>query len=117
MQIKLKHFLLFGAVLGLMSCKPPGTSEIQVQAIGPFKVGSHAIDFKVSSPLSTARLDLEGNMNMSGMKPAFGSARLISEGLYRSENLVFDMAGDWILTVKANEKGKVLTSQLPILVK
>jgi hypothetical protein len=117
MSTTLKHSLLFGAALFLMSCKPSGPQDIKIQAVGNFKVGSQNIDFVVTSPLTDETLELEGNMNMGGMKPAFGLARRIGDGLYRANNFSFDMAGDWILTVKALEQGKTITSQIAILVK
>ncbi len=116
-SITLKHTLLLGTALFLMSCKPSGPQEIKIHAVGNFKVGSQNIDFVVDSPLTDTTLELEGNMSMSGMKPAFGVARRIGDGLYRADNFSFDMAGDWILTVKALEQGKTLISQIAVLVK
>lgn len=117
MPVTLKHSLLFGTALFLMSCKPSGPQDIKIQTVGSFKVGTQNIDFIVNSPLTDTTLELEGNMNMGGMKPAFGVARRIGNGLYRADNFSFDMAGDWILTVKALEQGKTLTSQIAVLVK
>jgi hypothetical protein len=51
------------------------------------------------TPVTGARLRLEGNMSHAGMAPVFADANEIEPGRYRS-NLELSMAGDWYVSVR-----------------
>jgi YtkA-like len=66
----------------------------------PIRVGNEVITFRLAkhdgSPLSGARVQLEGDMNHPGMAPVFNDAIEISPGNYRGL-LNFTMGGDWVV--------------------
>ena len=51
------------------------------------------------TPVTGARLKLEGNMSHAGMAPAFADANEIEAGRYRS-TMELSMAGDWYVSVR-----------------
>lgn len=101
------------------SCHPPKTqSDIDAIPIGTYQVNkSRDLSLEVRTPLSDTTLEIEANMNMAGMTPIHGVAHKISKNLYRAKDFKFDMSGEWILTIKATNKGKTLSSELKLQVK
>lgn len=49
-------------------------------------------------PVSSARVQLEGNMTHPGMSPVSAEAKEIAPGNYRGD-LELTMAGDWVVLV------------------
>jgi hypothetical protein len=86
-------------------CSKPNqeSSEINFQyeiQPNPPHVGSNTFVVKLAekndSPLSGARVSLEGDMSHAGMSPALSALNEVGAGTYRGE-LTLGMRGDWIL--------------------
>ena len=66
------------------------------------------------TPVSAARLNLEGNMSHAGMAPVFAEAKETSPGRYQS-SIELSMAGDWNIAVHATlSDGRKLDHQFEI---
>ena len=57
-----------------------------------------------------AEVEVTGDMTHAGMVPVVVQAEERADGSYRADDFVFDMAGDWIVTVEARleDGGRVL---------
>lgn len=67
----------------------------------PLHVGRAGITLSLhdaSTPVTGARITLEGDMSHPGMSPVFGEARELVPGSYHG-NIDLAMAGDWVLVV------------------
>ena len=66
------------------------------------RVGQVTITLKLTdasvTPVTGARIRLEGNMSHPGMVPVFADAREIGPGRYQA-NMELSMAGDWYVLV------------------
>ncbi len=69
---------------------------------------------KSSTPISGARVRIEGDMSHPGMQPIFGNAVESAPGKYEAP-LTFTMPGDWYLEVRATlSDGRTVKSQVPV---
>lgn len=108
---------LFSVIL-LVGCKPPTNNEIGAKVLSTdLKVGSNTLEIETNPNLKDETLQLEANMNMTGHGSPTGVAKRVSAGRYQLEGFEFNMAGDWILSVEAEEDGKVKKADVPIVVK
>jgi hypothetical protein len=103
----------FGAVLlcagfFLTGCQrrpepQPGFSVEHEITPHPPRVGTATVTLRVAdatgTPVSGARVHLEGNMTHAGMRPVFGEATELAPGRYQS-TLEFTMGGDWVVLVR-----------------
>ena len=71
----------------------------QPPRVGPLTIVLRLTD-AAGTPVTGARLKLEGNMSHAGMVPVFADARETEPGRYRS-TLELSMAGDWYILVTA----------------
>ncbi len=53
------------------------------------------------TPLSDARVTVEGTMSHAGMVPVLDTAEAVAPGQYAVDDFRFTMAGDWILILEA----------------
>ena len=83
----------------------------------PPRVGQVAITVRVTAsgtPITRARITMEGNMSHAGMVPVFAEATEIDAGRYRA-NMDLGMAGDWLVLVHATlADGRKLERQFEI---
>lgn len=98
-------------VLVAGGCRPPGERGSD----GPYQVTVHlseasqrvgpaTIEVELlhdGAPADGARVRVTGDMTHAGMVPVIDDAVPLGGGRYRTRAFVFDMAGDWILTVDA----------------
>jgi len=73
-----------------ISPTPPG--------VGPARLMITLHD-TAGTPVSGARIQVEGNMSHAGMVPVVDTANMSEPGHYLVRSFPFNMAGDWILTV------------------
>ena len=82
-----------GPQVSLVSTSPSpptlGTVEITI-----------ALASATGQPISGAKLRLEADMAMAGMKPETGDLTDLGNGRYQSHGFAFSMGGSWILTVQ-----------------
>lgn len=116
------------ALFGLVACKPPeprsGTSNtqdstaaaIQMRTVGQVSTSGFALEVDVTgaaASLRGAEARVFGEMSHPGMPRLTWPAIEVEPGLYRVENLVPDMAGDWILTAELQPAdGAKVTTEL-----
>lgn len=83
----------------------------------PPRVGQVTITLRVTAsgtPITRARITMEGNMSHAGMVPVFAEATEIDAGRYRA-NMDLGMAGDWLVLVHATlADGRKLERQFEI---
>ena len=84
----------------------------------PPRVGQVAITLRMTAasgtPITKARIRLEGNMSHAGMVPVFADATEIDAGRYRA-TMDLSMAGDWLVLVQATlADGRKLERQFEI---
>jgi hypothetical protein len=80
--------------------KPPDIAFEHKIAPDPPRIGSATVTLKLADsagkPINGARINLEGNMSHSGMRPVFSEAREMESGRYEAP-LEFTMRGDWFI--------------------
>ena len=91
------------------------THEILPQ---PPRVGSASVSIDLTdrdgSPISGAKINVEGNMTHPGMAGVEGEAHEIGSGHYVA-SLTFSMGGDWVLNVHGRlADGRTLTRQFDV---
>jgi hypothetical protein len=83
----------------------------------PPRVGQVAITLRMTAsgtPITRARITMEGNMSHAGMAPVFTEAMEIDAGRYRA-TMDLAMAGDWLVLVHATlADGRKLERQFEI---
>jgi hypothetical protein len=57
------------------------------------------------NPIRVNRLEVEGNMNHAGMRPAFAQLNEVEPGRYAG-SIEFSMAGDWFLLLSGEVPGE-----------
>ncbi len=97
----------------LASCRPPdaGSSARGASASDPVAitielpedpaVGPATISVRVDRDgvaVEGAAVEITGDMTHAGMVPVIRAAVEAAPGVYRADDVVFDMAGDWIVT-------------------
>ncbi|HLM24407.1 MAG TPA: FixH family protein [Pyrinomonadaceae bacterium] len=114
-------FVLFVMLLAFAcqkTAKPPDIT-LQYEIVPqPPRVGTVIINLKLTdrngTPVSGARVDLEGNMSHAGMSPVNREAKEIETGKY-SGTLQLPMAGDWIVLVHITlSDGQKLQRQIEV---
>lgn len=105
--------LVLSLTVLLASCRPPdaGSSTSGTAAGDPVSVAIELPDDIAVGPASVvvrvdrdgvgvegAEVEVTGDMTHAGMVPVVGAAAETSPGVYRADDMVFDMAGDWIVT-------------------
>jgi YtkA-like len=110
----MKFFLL---ILVLVACKPPDPNAMQVKLetiIPPSGIGKTSLVFKLEkdgTPITSAIVSVENTMTHAGMIPITRPAQEIGNGKYQVQQLEFQMAGDYVLTMTAKKEGRILTGE------
>ena len=108
--------------LALVAC-PRQENKLQVTQetnIPPSGVGPTRFGFKLEhagEPVLGAEVEVENNMTHPGMVPTVRKAQEIGGGRYEAQNLEFQMAGDYVVTVTAKKDGKTMTGETRFSVK
>jgi len=107
--------LVLSLTVLLASCRPPDSGASARGAAGSDPVAitiELPADPAVGPATVTVRLDrdgvavegaeveITGDMTHAGMVPVIRAAGEATPGVYRADDVVFDMAGDWIVTAE-----------------
>jgi hypothetical protein len=101
----------------LVACKPPDPNAMQVKLetiIPPSGIGKTSLVFKLEKddkPVMGATVSVENTMTHAGMIPVTRPAQEIGNGKYQVQQLEFQMAGDYVLTMTAKKEGRILTGE------
>jgi hypothetical protein len=105
--------LLVGIAL-VAGCRPKeAASDFNTQVTVSFDPNPPAVGvtgLKVTladadgKPVRLGHIDVEGNMNHAGMKPAFGRLDEVEPGHYTGK-IEFTMGGDWFLLLTGQREG------------
>jgi YtkA-like len=101
----------------LNACKPPDPNAMQVKLetiIPPSGIGKTSLVFKLEkdeNPITDAIVSVENTMTHAGMIPVTRPAQEIGNGKYQVQQLEFQMAGDYVLTMTAKKEGRILTGE------
>lgn len=97
-------------VLALAACKPrehangdPRRTIAVALLESPPRIGPAVVEVRPQldgAPVTGATVRVVGDMTHAGMVPVVAAAVDVGGGVYRTEGFVFDMAGDWALTVE-----------------
>jgi YtkA-like len=102
----------------LTACKPPDPNAMQVKletTIPPSGIGKTSLVFKLEKddkPVTGATVSVENTMTHAGMIPITRPAQEIADGKYQVQQLEFQMAGDYVLTMTAKKEGRILTGEV-----
>jgi hypothetical protein len=102
----------------LTACKPPDLNAMQVKletTIPPSGIGKTSLVFKLEKddkPVTGATVSVENTMTHAGMIPITRPAQEIGDGKYQVQQLEFQMAGDYVLTMTAKKEGRILTGEV-----
>ncbi len=105
----------------LVGCRPPDTEQVangaETQggvrvslelpaelAVGPAEVRVYLLGGD-NEAVSGASVTVTGTMTHAGMEPVITKAVLAEEGLYRTKDFNFNMAGDWLLEAEVTLPG------------
>jgi hypothetical protein len=105
-------------ILVLVACKPPDPNAMQVKLetiIPPSGIGKTSLVFKLEKddkPVTSATVSVENTMTHAGMIPVTRPAQEIGDGKYQVQQLEFQMAGDYVLTMTAKKEGRILTGEV-----
>jgi YtkA-like len=111
-------FVLVIFVSLLTACKPPDPNAMQVKletTIPPSGIGKTSLVFKLEKdgePVTGATVGVENTMTHAGMIPVTRPAQEIGNGKYQVQQLEFQMAGDYVLTMTAKKEGRILTGEV-----
>ena len=103
------YIVLSACLLFAQACRQKSVSVVDVNLTHeispqPPRVGPVAVTLKITrvsgTPVTGARIAIEGNMSHAGMTPVFADAKETGDGSYRA-TLDFSMAGDWSVLVHA----------------
>jgi YtkA-like len=101
----------------LVACKPSDPNAMQVKletTIPPSGIGKTSLVFKLEKddkPVTGATVSVENTMTHAGMIPVTRPAQEIGNGKYQVQQLEFQMAGDYVLTMTAKKEGRILTGE------
>jgi YtkA-like len=110
-------FVLVIIVALLTACKPSDPNSMQVKLetiIPPSGIGKTSLAFSLEhegKPVTGAIVSVENTMTHAGMIPVTRPAQEIGNGKYQVQQLEFQMAGDYVLTMTAKKEGRILTGE------
>jgi YtkA-like len=110
-------FVLVILISLLVACKPPDPNAMQVKletTIPPSGIGKTSLVFRLEKdgdPITNAIVSVENTMTHAGMVPVTRPAQEIGNGKYQVQQLEFQMAGDYVLTMTAKKEGRILTGE------
>ncbi len=125
------RFLFIGLLTLLVGCRPPDTagggsaanSTVRVRLeppsdpkVGPTEVRVYLLGAD-NQGIAGAVVSVTGTMTHAGMTPIVSGTVQAEDGLYRTQEFTFDMAGDWLLEAEATlPDGSSASDELPLTV-
>jgi hypothetical protein len=101
--------LFVALALALAACEPPseGAADprrpIEVSLLErPAQVGPAVVEVRPrldGAAVAGATVRVVGDMTHAGMVPVVADATDVGGGVYRTRDFLFDMAGDWVVSV------------------
>jgi hypothetical protein len=95
--------------LALVACDPPSEGDadprrpIAVALLeAPARVGPAVVEVRPQldgAAVAGATVRVVGDMTHAGMVPVVADATDVGGGVYRTSGFLFDMAGDWVVSV------------------
>uniref|UniRef100_A0A7C5VXR6 YtkA-like domain-containing protein n=1 Tax=Thermomicrobium roseum TaxID=500 RepID=A0A7C5VXR6_THERO len=82
--------------------------------VGPAELRLRLRDERGQTLAGLGSVEVEGTMSHAGMKPVIVQAREEGDGVYRTENFEFTMAGDWIIIVRGTRNGQAFEARTTI---
>lgn len=105
----MRALLVVALGLALVACDPPSEAEadprrpIAVALLErPARVGPAVVEVRPQldgAAVAGATVRVVGDMTHAGMVPVVADATDVGGGIYRTSDFLFDMAGDWVLSV------------------
>ena len=105
----MRSLLVLALALALVACDPPSDGDadprrpIAVALLdAPARVGPAIVEVRPQldgAPVPGAAVRVVGDMTHAGMVPVVAEAIDVGGGVYRTNDFLFDMAGDWVLSV------------------
>ena len=105
----MRSLLVLALALALVACDPPSDRDadprrpIAVALLdAPARVGPATMEVRPQldgAPVPGAAVRVVGDMTHAGMVPVVAEAIDVGGGVYRTNDFLFDMAGDWVLSV------------------
>jgi len=128
------RFFAVVAFIVLAGCRPPegsrgaasnaesaGGVRVSLELVGEPTVGPAEVRVYLlgddNGAVSSATVTVTGTMTHAGMEPVITEATPTEDGLYRTEDFEFTMAGDWLLEADVTlEGGSEATDELAVTV-
>jgi hypothetical protein len=122
-----RALLVVALALALVACDPPAEGDADprrsiavVLLEQPARVGPAVVEVRPQldgAAVSGAAVRVVGDMTHAGMVPVVADATDVGSGVYRTVDFLFDMAGDWVLSVDVSyPDGTVRTTALTVSV-
>ncbi len=123
----MRALLAVALALVLVACDPPSESDadprrpISVALLEvPARVGPAVVEVRPKlegADVAGAGVRVVGDMTHAGMVPVVAEATDAGAGVYRTSDFLFDMAGDWVLSVDVTyPDGTVRSTSLAVSV-
>ncbi len=116
-HLERRGFVIFIALLALVSCAPPVQNdfEVQLETPGNVKVGKRPFAFALvqnGKPLVVSEVDISGQMTHAGMATQYATVKHAGSGRYGTRAFNFYMAGDWVMILSLKQGGKTQEAQV-----
>ena len=105
----MRALVVVAVALALVACDPPSEGDadprrpIAVALLErPARVGPAVVEVRPQldgAAVAGATVRVVGDMTHAGMVPVVADATDVGGGTYRTNDFLFDMAGDWVLSV------------------
>ena len=123
----IRAVLVASLALVLVACDPPSEGDadprrpVAVALLdAPARVGPAVVEVRPQldgAPVAGASVRVVGDMTHAGMVPVVADATDVGGGVYRTNEFLFDMAGDWVLSVDVTyPDGTVRSTSLAVSV-
>ena len=123
----MRALLVVALALALVACDPPSEADadprrpIAVALLDvPASVGPAVVEVRPlldGAAVAGATVRVVGDMTHAGMVPVVADAVDTGGGVYRTSDFLFDMAGDWVLSVDVTyPDGTVRSASLAVSV-
>ena len=123
----MRALLVVAVALALVACDPPSEGDadprrpIAVALLErPARVGPAVVEIRPQldgAAVAGATVRVVGDMTHAGMVPVVADATDVGGGTYRTSDFLFDMAGDWVLSVDVTyPDGTVRSTSLAVSV-
>ncbi|MFN2321632.1 MAG: FixH family protein [Trueperaceae bacterium] len=123
----MRALLVVALAMALVACDPPSEGDADprrpiVVALleRPVRVGPAVVEVRPQldgAAVAGATVRVVGDMTHAGMVPVVADATDAGGGIYRTSDFLFDMAGDWVLSVDVTyPDGTVRSTSLAVSV-